>query len=210
MIFHGSGICTVVTQARWLCREPALGVSGHRALAGRLVSCLLRSGSRRRPAWCPSLTRSTMRWPLSPEAPFLRALLDPPMSIGPLKVSSVAPLSRAGGHLFPSIVRHTCGSLSKTAHLLRKATAVTTSVGRMCAVTWHRWLAWCTQSLGPASFLPAGGRAFGHLALRSFRGPGLPAFSHLPPHRSLLIAGSGPNLGGGSTVPSSPFSSVRS
>lgn len=113
-------------------------------------------------------------------------------------------------HLFPSIVRHTCGSLSKTAHLLRKATAVTTSAGRMCAVTWHRWLAWCTQSLGPASFLPAGGRAFGHLALRSFRGSGLPAFSHLPPHRSLLIAGSGPNLGGGSTVPSSPFSSVSS
>ncbi|KAK1338364.1 hypothetical protein QTO34_001480 [Cnephaeus nilssonii] len=116
-----------------------------------------------------------------PRGALLRVLLDPPMSIGPLKVSSLAPRSWAGGHLFLSIVRHICGSLSKTAHFLRKERAVTPSVGGMCPVTWHR----------------------------SFHVSGLPAFSHLPPHWPLLIAGSGPNLGGGNTIPSSPFSSVR-
>nr|KAF6463015.1 radial spoke head component 9 [Molossus molossus] len=46
---------------------------------------LYRSGSRRRPAWCPSLTRSTGLWLFSPGVPSLRLLLDPPTSIGPLK-----------------------------------------------------------------------------------------------------------------------------
>nr|XP_036270303.1 radial spoke head protein 9 homolog isoform X1 [Pipistrellus kuhlii] len=119
--------------------------------------------------------------------------------------SDISPMGRRTSFL--SIARHTCGSLCKTAHFLRKETAVTTSGERMCPVTWHWWL---PQSLDPASFLPEGGRAFGHLSLRSFHGSGLPAFPHLSPQWSLLIAGSGPNLGGGNTIPSSPFSSVSS
>lgn len=91
-------------------RALAPGVSGPSALARWLLSCLLRSRSRKRPVWCPSLTRLTRLWLSSPEVPSLRPPLDQSMSIGLLKVSSLGPLSRAGGHLFPSIIGHTWAS----------------------------------------------------------------------------------------------------
>lgn len=150
VIFHGPGTHTLVTQVRWLCRGPCTrGGGGHSTPAGRLVFCLLRSGSRKRPAWCPSLTRSTRLWLLSPEVPSLRPPLDPSMSIGPLKVRFLGPLSWAGGHLLPNIVRHTSGSRGQPAYFLSKEVAVTTSAGGMCAMTWHRCLARVTQSLDP-------------------------------------------------------------
>lgn len=115
-------------------------MTGHSALAGWLVSCLLRSRSRKRPAWCPSLTRSTRLWLSSPEVPSLRPLLDPSVSIGPLKVNSQASL-RARRHLFLSIVGHVPGSPGETAHFLRERIAVATSLGRMCPMTWYLCLA---------------------------------------------------------------------
>lgn len=183
-------------------RALAPGVSGHSTLAGWLVSCLLRSRSRKRPAWCLSLTRLTRLWRSSPEEPFLRPLLDLSMSIGPLKVRSPGPLSRAGGHLFPSIVGHISGSPGEPVPPPQRKTSrghitwedvlhgLALVVGMGCPVT------------GP-SFLPKGRRAFGQgFAIWA------PCLSHLLPLWCLLIAGSGARLGRQNTTPFSPFSSV--
>lgn len=175
MLFHGLGIHVVVIQVRWSRRGPLHQGWWHSTLAGWLVSCLLRSRSRRRPAWCLSLTRLTRLWRSSLEEPFLRLLLDLSTSIGPLKVKSPGPLSRAGGRLSPSIVGPISGSPGEPVHFL-EGPAVAISLGRMCSMAWHWWLAWAAQSLDPDSFLPEGRRAFGHLGPRALRGSGLPAF----------------------------------
>lgn len=207
MIFHGPDIYTVVTEVRWLCRGPC--TRGEWAQCPGREACLLSPQIRikeetRLVSIIDQIDKAVAIIPRG-------ALFKSPF--GPTHVNRTFEGEFSDASLmgrrtsFLSIARHTCGSLCKTAHFLRKETAVITSGERMCPVTWHRWL---PQSLDPASFLPEGGRAFGHLGLKSFHGSGLSAFPHLPPHWSLLIAGSGPNFGRGNTIPSSPFSSVSS
>ena len=60
----------------------------------------------------------------------------------------------------------------ETVHFLRERTAVAISLGKMCPMAWHRWLAWAAQSLDPTLFclrvlLPGS---------QALRGSGLPAF----------------------------------
>ena len=141
---------------------------------------MLRSRSKKRPVWCPSLIRSTRLWPSSPEAPSLRPPLDPSMSIGPLKVSSLGASLQARRWLFLSVVRHISGSPGKPSYFLREAElwpqrleGVPSSLASVLSTG--------TQSLGSVSSLPKGGRASGHL------GPGICVELGSPCFRSLLF-----------------------
>lgn len=101
------------------------------------------------------------------------------MSIGPLKVSSPGPLSRAGGCLFPSTGDTFLGVLENLSTSSEKEQLWPYS----CMGAWEDVLnglalvvGMAAQSLDPDSFLPKGRRAFGHLGPWALRGSGRPAY----------------------------------
>lgn len=155
MISQGPGIYTVVIQVRGLHRRPCARAEW--ALCPGRMACLL----------SPQVQIKEETRLVSIIDQIDNAVAVVPRGVlfktpfGPVHVNrtfegefSGFSLPRAGQRLFRALVGHISGSLGEPAHFLREGTAVATSLWRMCARAWLRWLAWTTQSLDADPFLP--------------------------------------------------------